>query len=108
SGDFVVRVVVKASDGREYDSNHFRFKVAEKAGIRLANFRGGQTYAGGTSRPIVVQCEADLSLVKVEFSEMSGKEGTWKPLTDLKVTATGFHWTLPKISSTTCRLRVSM
>ena len=107
-GEYVVRVVVKAADGREYDSNHFRFKVAERAGIRLANFRGGQTYVGGTGRPIVVQTEAELSQVKVEFSDAGGREGTWKPLSELKVTATGFHWTLPKISSTTCRLRVTM
>jgi hypothetical protein len=107
-GDYVVRVAVKAADGREYDSNHFRFRVSERAGIRLVNFRGGQSFVGGTSRPIVVQTEADLSAVKVEFSDAGGKDGSWKPLSDLKITPTGFHWTLPRISSATCRLRVSM
>jgi len=107
-GIYFVRIVVKAADGREYDSNYFRITVAERAGIRLANFRGGQTYVGGTGRPIVVQTEADLSQVKVEFSDAGGREGSWKPLADLKLTPTGFHWTLPKISSTTCRLRVTM
>jgi hypothetical protein len=63
---------------------------------------------GGTSRPIVVQTEAELSQVKVEFSDAGGREGSWKPIPDLKATATGFHWTLPKISNTTCRLRVTM
>lgn len=108
TGEYVVRVVVKAADGREYDSNHFRFKVMEKgSGIRLANFRGGQSYVGGTGRPIIIATDADLSQVRVEFSDQSGREGTWKPLTDLKPLATGFHWVLPKIKSATCRLRVS-
>lgn len=108
TGEYVVRVVVKAADGREYDSNHFRFKVLEKgSGIRLANFRGGHGYVGGTGRPIIIATDADLSQVKVEFSDASGREGSWKTLTDLKPLATGFHWVLPKITSATCRLRVS-
>ena len=109
TGEYLIRVVVKASDGREYDSNHFRFKVFERgAGIRLVTFRGGHSYPAGSSRPIIIQTDADFSQVKVEFSDASGKEGSWKPLKDLQVTQTGFFWKLPQIRSTTCRLRVSM
>jgi hypothetical protein len=109
TGEYLLRVVVKSSDGREYDSNHFRFKVFERgSGIRLVTFRGGHTYPAGTGRPIIIQSDADFSQVKVEFSDASGKDGSWKPLKDLQVTQTGFFWKLPPINSTTCRLRVSM
>jgi hypothetical protein len=109
TGEYVVRAVIKAADGREYDSNHFRFRVADKiAGIRLENFRGGQTFMGGTGRFIIVQTEAELGKVKVEFSGAGGKEGSWKTLTDLKVAPAGLYWMLPKITSAACRLRVSM
>jgi hypothetical protein len=107
-GEFLVRAVVKAADGKEYDSNHFRFTVRDRiSGIHLRNFRGGQRFSGGASLPILIQTESDLSQVKVEFSDNGGKEGSWKKLSDLKVIATGFHWTLPKITSAACRLRVS-
>jgi hypothetical protein len=59
-------------------------------------------------RPIIIQTDADPSQIKVEFSDASGQEGSWKPLKDLQVTQTGFFWKLPQIKSTTCRLRVSM
>jgi hypothetical protein len=108
-GEYVVRAVIKAADGREYDSNHFRFRVAERiAGITLKNFRGGQTFMGGTGHFIFVQAEAELGKVKVEFSDAGGKEGSWKTLTDLRVEPAALYWMLPKITSATCRLRVSM
>lgn len=108
TGEFVVRVVVRLLDGREYDSNHFRFRVADRVvGIRLENLRGGETISG-TGRIIVVRTEVDLGRVKVELSDASGREGSWKTLSDLKPTPTGLYWTLPRISSATCRLRVSM
>jgi hypothetical protein len=107
TGEYVVRVVVKAADGREYDSNHFRFRVLEKgSGIRLVNFQTGQSYIGGTGHFIFVETEADVARVKAEFSDAGGKDGTWKPVT-VTVGAKGLHWTLPQISSKTCRLRVS-
>jgi hypothetical protein len=40
-GDYVVRVVVKAADGREYDSNHFRFRS------RSGRASGWRTSAAG-------------------------------------------------------------
>jgi hypothetical protein len=108
-GDYLVRVVVRTGDGRDYDSNHFRFTVlGQVEGIRLLNFRGGESFAGGTSRPILVQTAAELSRVKVEFSDASGKEGSWKALADLKPLDRGFLWNLPKIVSSSCRLRVTM
>jgi hypothetical protein len=108
TGEYVVRVVVKAADGREYDSNHFRFRVQEiGTGIRLVNFRGGQSYIGGTGHFIFVETETDLSQVKVEFSSAGGKEGTWAPLTNLTLGVKGLHWVVPNLSSKTCRLRVS-
>jgi len=108
-GDYLVRIVVRTVDGRDYDSNHFRFTVLGRIeGIRLLNFRGGEAVGGGTRRPILLQTAADPARVKVEFSEASGKEGSWKTLTDLQPMARGFLWTLPKIVSSSCRLRVSM
>jgi len=108
TGEYVVRVVVKAADGREYDSNHFRFRVQEVgAGLRLVNFRGGQSYIGGTGHFIFVETETDLSQVKVEFSSAGGKDGTWAPLTNLTLGVKGLHWVVPNLSSKTCRLRVS-
>jgi hypothetical protein len=107
-GEYQVRILVRDAKRREYDSNHFRFEVLGKIeGIRLANFRGGESLIGGTSRPIMVQTSADLAKVKVEFSDASGKEGSWKPVTDLPRLEKGFLWTLPRITSSTCRLRVS-
>lgn len=109
TGDYVVRIVVTAGDGREYDSNHFRFRVAERGtGIRLVNFRGGHSYAAGTGHFIFVETESKLSEVRVEFSDAGGRDGSWKPLGGLQVESRGIHWTLPLISSKTCRLRVSM
>src|SRR5581483_6618482 len=108
-GEYQVRILVRDAKQREYDSNHFRFQVLGRVeGIRLINFRGGESMVGGTSRPIVVQTSADLSRVTVEFSDASGKEGSWTALAGLPRMEKGFLWTLPRISKTTCRLRVSV
>ncbi|HZE98734.1 MAG TPA: hypothetical protein VE981_17025 [Planctomycetota bacterium] len=108
-GDYQVRLLVRDAKKREYDSNHFRFQVLGRVeSLRLLNFRGGETLVGGTSRPILVRSSADPSSLKVEFSEASGKEGSWKPLSNLQKMERGFLWALPKISSATCRLRISM
>jgi len=107
-GEYQVRILIRDAKKREYDSNHFRFLVLGRTeGLRLSNFRGGESMIGGTSRPIMILTSADLAKVKVEFSDASGREGSWKPLTDLTRLEKGFLWTLPKISSPSCRLRVS-
>ncbi|MBV8882286.1 MAG: hypothetical protein JO332_20180, partial [Planctomycetaceae bacterium] len=107
-GEYLVRILIRDAKNREYDSNHFRFEVLGKVeGLRLSNFRGGESLIGGTSRPILIQTAVDLSKAKVEFSEASGKDGSWKPLTDLTKLDKGFLWTLPKINSSSCRLRVT-
>jgi hypothetical protein len=108
TGEYVVRVVVKAQDGREYDSNHFRFRVVEiGSGLTLKNFRGGQSYIGGTGHFIFVETETDLAKVKVELSTDSGKDGSWVPAAGVTLTPKGLYWMLPNVSSKTCRLRVS-
>ncbi|HLY09959.1 MAG TPA: hypothetical protein VKW04_11695 [Planctomycetota bacterium] len=108
-GDYQVRILVRDAKQREYESNHFHFQVSGRIeGIRLLNFRGGESLVGGTSRPILIQTSGDLGKVTVEFSDASGKEGSWKPLTDLPRLEKGFLWTLPKISTSTGRLRVSL
>lgn len=107
-GEYQVRILIRDAKKREYDSNHFHFQVLGRIeGIRLSNFRGGESLVGGTSRPILVQTSADLAKVKVEFSEASGREGSWKALTELPHLEKGFLWTLPKITKETCRIRVS-
>ncbi|HLY75313.1 MAG TPA: hypothetical protein VKU80_14425 [Planctomycetota bacterium] len=107
-GEYQVRILVRDAKKREYDSNHFRFQVLGKMeGLRLNNFRGGESMIGGTSRPIMIQTSADLAKVKVEFSDASGKEGSWKPVTDLTRLEKGLLWTLPRITSSSCRLRIS-
>lgn len=107
-GEYVVRILIRDAKKREYDSNHFRFVVLGRVeGLRLSNFRGGESMIGGTSRPIVLQTSMDLAKVKVEFSDASGREGSWKVLGDLERLEKGFLWTLPRITSAACRLRVS-
>lgn len=109
-GDYVMKVAVRTPEGKEYESNHARLKVGGKdpGGIRLLSFRGGQTYPGGTGRIIAVQAAADPAVVRVEFSEASGADGSWKDITaEMQKVNTGFFWRLPKARKATCRLRVS-
>ncbi|HEV3026914.1 MAG TPA: hypothetical protein VG457_05035, partial [Planctomycetota bacterium] len=81
-GEYQVRILVRDARKREYDSNHFHFLVMGRMeGLRLGNFRGGESMIGGTSRPIMIQTSADLAKIKVEFSDASGKEGSWKTVT---------------------------
>lgn len=108
-GEYLLRLLVRDAKQREYDSNHFRLQVLGRfEGLRLVNFRGGEAFPGGTNRPIFLQTSVDLSKVRVEFSDASGKEGTWKILNDLARMDKGFLWTLPKVHTSNGRLRVSM
>ncbi len=110
-GDYVLRIVVQAAEGREYDSNHAKLQVVGKGAvaIRLNSFRGGQAYAGGTGRIIAVEGGVDPAGLRVELSDKSGQDGSWKDITaDLQRVRDGFFWKLPMISKETCRLRVSM
>jgi len=112
AGEYNLRVAVKAPDGREYDSNHVKFKVTGKdaAGLRLDNFRGGEIYAGDRSRVIAIKAGVSLSEVLVEFSSASGREGSWKEVARelLEPVSAGLLWKrLPGITSRTCRLRVA-
>lgn len=99
-GWYVVRVVSQSGP-----SNTADFEVSGSQGITLLNFHGG-AYPGGQGQIIFVR--PMLPEVTVEFSEESGKEGTWKRLGSDQVTAheNGLHWKLPQITRTTCRLRV--
>jgi hypothetical protein len=111
--DYTLRVAVKAPDGREYDSNHFKFKVTGKdaaIGLQLQNFRGGEVYAGDRGRVIALKTTLNLADVVVEFSDAGGREGTWKEVARelLEPVSTGLLWKrLPGITIKTCRLRVS-
>src|SRR5205085_3011888 len=54
-GEYLVRILVRDSKQREYDSNHFRLQILGRfEGLRLINFRGGESLVGGTSRPIFI------------------------------------------------------
>ncbi len=113
AGEYVLRVAVKAPDGREYDSNHVRFKVTGKEasqGLQLQTFRGGDVYAGDRGRIIVLKTAVNLKEVTVEFSDAGGRDGTWKEVSRefLEPVHGGLHWKrLPGITKTTCRLRVT-
>jgi len=112
AGEYVLRIAVRAPDGREYDSNHVRFKVTGKEaapGLQMQTFRGGDVYAGDRGRIIALQTAAPLNEVTVEFSDASGREGTWKEVSRelLEPVNGGLLWKrLPGITKSTCRLRV--
>jgi hypothetical protein len=115
AGEYLIRVVVVAPDGKEYDSNHFRFRVvaseAGTAGVQLLNFRGGEVYPGEKGRLIGLKAAVPAAELEVEFSEASGREGSWRKLgsEELEAVSGGILWKrLPSITNPHCRIRVSM
>jgi hypothetical protein len=105
-GEYVLRLVVTDAEGKEYDSNHARFRVGNP-GVQLLTFRGKQSYAAGSGGLIMVKTDADPADLRVEFSDTSGR--SWRPVegTELRPLKGGLLWKLPGSTSATCRLRVS-
>ena len=111
AGEYVLRAVVTAPDGREYESSHVRLKVVAAegaAGLKLLNFRGGEVVAGGTGQVLQLRTAAPLSDLQVAFSADGG--ATWKPVPREALTpvAGGLLWRpVPSVTSGRCRLRVT-
>ncbi len=111
SGEYAVRLVVTAADGRESASNEARFRVAPVgagAGIRLLNFQDGGCFAGGKMQVIMVASPVGLSETRVEISDAGGREGSWReiPREQLRIVKDIFQWRVPAVTGTSYRLRV--
>jgi hypothetical protein len=105
-GEYVIRVVVTDAEGKEYDSNHARFRVGNP-GVQLLNFHGGQTVQAGSGALLMVKTDADPADLRVDFSDSAGK--SWRPVEpeNLRPVKGGLFWRLPLAPSATCRVRVS-
>ncbi len=114
AGEYAVRVTLKAADDREYLSNEAKFRIMGRAetvggGIQLQNFKGGEIYAGNSGRLVGIRTSLDPATLRVEYSDASGKDGSWKevPKEQLQPMPGGLHWKrLPAVTGRTFRLRV--
>lgn len=128
-GSYQVRAVGQDAAGRKVESNVVGFEsvavprevrppVVEKPAVpveskdfELLNFprNEGEVYAGGKGRVIAFRPET-ITNWRVELSEESGKEGTWRqiPREQLRRVSGGLHWDrLPSLTGRTFRIRVS-
>lgn len=110
AGLYSVRLKYQMENNWFY-SETLKIEVRSKAAsLKLLNFKGNELIKGDRGIVIFIETkEIDMSFIKVELSDKSGADGTFKEIPHDQLTAirNGIYWKIPPMTGKTFRLKIS-
>lgn len=103
SGNCKIRIS-DAGDSIPSAQSQNTFTIVPQPSVRVISPNGGEIYYSGTTRTINWE-SASLEKVKLEFTTNNGS--SWQIISDSTESDGSFDWSVPVLSSSLCKVRVS-
>lgn len=104
STDCVIRITDTTDPGKT-DVSDSSFTIEPGAFITVTAPNGGERWVQGSSHPVTWDCYG-MATVFLEYSEDAGVN--WRPVaSNVNADDKNYQWTIPRIVSTNCLIRVS-
>ncbi|MGE5342813.1 MAG: Ig-like domain-containing protein [Candidatus Omnitrophota bacterium] len=98
------RVRVSDINGAASNTSNSTFSITPVPTITITSPNGGESWIAGSSHPITWSYTGSIGNVKIEYS-INGTN--WTTITSSTSNTGSFSWTLPKVASSSYRVRVS-